>query len=185
VTGPGRSPDAGPDTGPDAGPDTGPDAGPDTGRPRGHVAVVGPSRVDDPRLLATAEEVGRRLAGAGAVVLTGGGPGVMAAASRGAVEAGGLTVGLLPGTDRAEADPAVLVAVPTGLGEMRNVLLVRAADAVVCVGGSWGTLSEVALAVRTGVPVCAVHGWDLPQDGPVPLPDAAAAAAWALVHLPD
>jgi uncharacterized protein (TIGR00725 family) len=157
---------------------------PEVAGPRGHVAVVGPSRVSDPVVLATAEEVGRRLAQAGALVVTGGGPGVMAAASRGAVDAGGLTVGLLPGTERTEADPAVTVAVPTGLGEMRNALIVRAADAVVCVGGSWGTLSEVALAVRTGVPVCAVHGWDLPGDGPVPVPDAAAAAAWALAHLP-
>ncbi|KWW99795.1 TIGR00725 family protein [Carbonactinospora thermoautotrophica] len=123
-----------------------------------YVAVVGPGDAG-PDLVALAEEVGARLARAGAVVLTGGLGGVMAAASRGAAEAGGLTVGLLPGADRAEANPHVRVAVPTGLGQGRNVLLVRACDVLICVGGSWGTLSEVALARRLGRPVVALAGW--------------------------
>ena len=75
--------------------------------------------------------------------------------------AGGVVVGLLPGTDRSAANPYVTVAIPTGLGELRNALLVRSSDVVVSVGGSWGTLSEVALAVRTGVPVVAIGGWTL------------------------
>ena len=72
---------------------------------------------------------------------------------------GGIVVGLLPGADRAQGDRHLTVAIPTGLGELRNGLVVRAADVVVAVGGSWGTLSEVALAVRTGVPVVAIEGW--------------------------
>jgi len=126
--------------------------------------VVGPSRPTRGQA-DLAERVGELLAEAGAVVVTGGMGGVMAAASRGARRRGGLSLGLLPGTSRAEANEHLDVAIPTGLGEMRNALLVRACDAVISVGGSWGTLSEVALATRTGVPVVALDGWDLPHDG--------------------
>lgn len=140
-----------------------------------HIAVVGPADAP-PHVLADAAAVGRLLAERGDIVLTGGLGGVMEAACRGAAEAGGLTVGLLPGLDRADAKPYVRVALPTGLGEMRNALLVRAVDAVVAVGCSWGTLSEIALAVRTGVPVVSLHGWDLP-DGPVPARDPEDAVA--------
>lgn len=135
-----------------------------------YVAVVGPGSAalaDDPggdRLLAAAREVGRLLADRGAVLLCGGGSGVMGAAAEGAAAAGGTSIGLLPGHDRAEGHPALSFALPTGLGELRNGLLVRAADRVVAVGCSWGTLSEIALAVRTGVPVAALDCWDLPDD---------------------
>jgi uncharacterized protein (TIGR00725 family) len=128
-----------------------------------YVAVVGPSQASADEL-AAAHALGRGLAERGHVVLCGGHGGVMEAVARGAAEAGGVVVGLLPGTDRAEANPHVTVAIPTGLGEMRNALLVRSSDVVVSVGGSWGTLSEVALAVRTGVPVVALHSWLLPGD---------------------
>jgi len=128
-----------------------------------YVAVVGPSAADEADL-ADAETVGRGLAQRGHVVLCGGHGGVMEAVARGAAQAGGIVVGLLPGTDRSTANPHVTVAIPTGLGEMRNALLVRSSDVVVSVGGSWGTLSEVALAVRTGVPVVALRGWSLPCD---------------------
>ena len=97
-----------------------------------------------------AEEVGRELAKRGAVLVCGGLGGVMEAACRGARSRGGVTLGLLPGTDRDEANGWVIVAVPTGLGEARNALVVRAADAVVAIGGGWGTLSEIALAMKTG-----------------------------------
>lgn len=106
-----------------------------------------------------AEEIGRGLAKAGAIVITGGGGGVMAGASRGAAEAGGLVLGLLPGTDRAAANEFVTVAIATGLGELRNGLIVRAADAAVAVGGAYGTLSEVALALGGGVPVVGWNTW--------------------------
>jgi hypothetical protein len=110
------------------------------------VAVVG----FGDRELSEAVEVGRLLAARDVVVVTGGRGGVMASASRGAFEAGGMTVGLLPGLDRAEANPFVRVAIPTGLGELRNGLVVRAADALIAVGGGYGTLSEVALALQAG-----------------------------------
>ncbi|MET0787673.1 MAG: TIGR00725 family protein [Cellulomonas sp.] len=128
-----------------------------------YVAVVGPSRASAEEL-AGAEAVGRGLAQRGHVVLCGGHGGVMEAVARGAAGAGGTVVGLLPGASRDEANPHVTVAIPTGLGELRNGLLVRASDVVVSVGGSWGTLSEVALAVRTRVPVVALLGWPLPGD---------------------
>ncbi|GAB2742982.1 SLOG cluster 4 domain-containing protein [Nocardioides pakistanensis] len=127
-----------------------------------YVAVVGPSAPDRPEIMASAEEAGRLLAGRGYVVVTGGLGGVMAAAARGAAEAGGTTVALLPGTDRADASPDHRIVIPTGMGEMRNALVVRSADAVLAIGGAWGTLSEIALAARTGVPVFAVDSWDLP-----------------------
>src|SRR5437867_13208871 len=118
---------------------------------RAYVAVVG-AGLPDPATDAIAEEVGRRLARAGAAVVCGGLGGVMAAACRGAQAAGGLTIGLLPGDDRSAANAWVTVAVPTGMGELRNGLVVRASDAVVAVGGGFGTLSEIALALKLGRP---------------------------------
>lgn len=150
-----------------------------TGTTQRYVAVVGPTDAGESGLR-DAHEVGRLVALAGAVVVTGGLGGVMAAASRGAVEAGGLTVGLLPGTDRHAGNPYLSVALPTGLGELRNGLIVRAADAVIAVGGSWGTLSEIALAVRTGVPVVILGGWAMPAEGPLIAATAAEAVARAL-----
>ena len=128
------------------------------------MAVVGPGDADHV-LLALAREVGAGLAHGGATVVTGGLGGVMAAAARGAREAGGTTVGLLPGEDRGDAATDLTVTLPTGLGEGRNLLVVRAAHAVVCIGGSWGTVSEVALAHRLGVPVVTVRGWTVLDDG--------------------
>jgi uncharacterized protein (TIGR00725 family) len=145
-----------------------------------YVAVVGPGD-HDPEAEHAAEAVGAALARAGAVVLTGGLAGVMAAASRGAAQAGGLTVGLLPGHDRADANQWVTVALATGLGELRNGLLIRCADAVIAVGGAYGTLSEVALALKTGVPVVGLDTWTI--DGIVPAATPGEAAASALQHL--
>jgi uncharacterized protein (TIGR00725 family) len=127
-----------------------------------YVAVVGPSAPDDPGVLDAARTAGALLAERGYVVVTGGLGGVMAAAAAGASDAGGTAVALLPDTDRASASPGHTVVIPTGMGEMRNALLVRAVDAVVAIGDGWGTLSEIALAARTGVPVLAVGSWDLP-----------------------
>jgi uncharacterized protein (TIGR00725 family) len=130
--------------------------------PAPHVAVVGRGDAGaDERELA--EQVGRRLAEEGAVVVCGGLGGVMEAACKGAREAGGTTVGILPGLDRREANPHVEVAIPTGLGEARNALVVRAADALVAVGGGYGTLSEIALALKTGRAVIGLGTWDLPD----------------------
>ncbi len=125
-----------------------------------------------------AETVGRGLGEAGATVITGGLGGVMAAASRGAAAAGATVVGLLPGRDRASANPWVTVAIATGLGELRNGLVVGAADALVAIGGAYGTLSEVALALKTGVPVIGLHTW--PIDGVEAVDTAEAAVRAAL-----
>ncbi len=124
------------------------------------MAVVGPGRASGDEL-AVAEAVGSELARRGAVVVCGGLGGAMEAACRGAKEAGGLTVGLLPGSDRSAANPFVDVAVATGLGEARNALVVRAADAVVAVGGGYGTLSEIAFGLKAGKPVVGLGGWDI------------------------
>ena len=121
------------------------------------VAVVGPADADA-TTCGLARSVGALLAASGVTVLTGGLGGVMAAAASGAICAGGTAIGLLPGSTRAEGSPHTVL-LPTGLGEMRNALLVRAADGVIAIGGSWGTLSEIALALRTGVPVVALRGW--------------------------
>ena len=131
-------------------------------RGRPYVAVVGPGSCDDAQA-ALAEEVGRLLAGADAVLVCGGLGGVMEAACRGAKREGGTTVGLLPGLDRGDANAYVDVAIPTGLGEARNVLVVRAADAVIAVGGEFGTLSEIAFALKTAKPVIGLGTWVLPQ----------------------
>jgi uncharacterized protein (TIGR00725 family) len=120
-----------------------------------------------------AEEVGRLLARRGAVVVCGGLGGVMEAACRGASRAGGTTVGVLPGLDRGAANPFVSVAVATGLGEARNALVVRAADALIAVGGAYGTLSEIALALKAGKPVIGLGTWEIDGVERVEGPEAA------------
>lgn len=128
------------------------------------VGVVGPGEATT-RDLERAEEVGTALAAADAILVCGGLGGVMEAACRGAAAAGGLTVGLLPGDDRRASNPWVSVALPTGLGEARNALLVRAADVLVAIGGGWGTLSEIALALRAGKAVIGLDTWMPVLDG--------------------
>jgi uncharacterized protein (TIGR00725 family) len=128
------------------------------------IAVVGPGDASAQEL-ATAEELGAEIAAAGAVLICGGLGGVMEAACRGARSRNGMTVGLLPGLDRGDANGWVQVAVPTGLGEARNALVVRAADAIVAVGGAWGTLSEIALGLKTGRPVLGLGTWELAREG--------------------
>ena len=140
-----------------------------------YVAVVGPADTARESDLRHATEVGRLLAAGGAVVLTGGHHGVMRAAAGGATGAGGVAIGLLPGLDRSAGAAEHTFLLPTGLGEMRNGLLVRAADAVVAVGCSWGTLTEIALARRTGVPLVLIDPWDLPDDVGTVVADATGA----------
>lgn len=141
-----------------------------------YVAVVGPGEASRDEL-AAAEVVGRGLAQRGAALVCGGRGGVMAAACRGAVQKGGLTIGILPGVDREEANQWVTVAIPTGLGELRNGLIVRAADAVIAVGGAYGTLSEIALALKTGVAVIGVGSWAIDGVQAVDSPEEAVARA--------
>jgi uncharacterized protein (TIGR00725 family) len=132
--------------------------------PPPYVAVVGPgvATTDED---AMAEEVGRLLARADAIVVNGGSTGVMEAASRGAASEGGTVVGILPGFDRAEANPYVTIALPSGMGEMRNALIARTADVLIAVGGEFGTLSEIAFALKIGKPVVGLRSWDLVRRG--------------------
>jgi hypothetical protein len=126
------------------------------------VAVIGdgdPRGPDAHRLLEWGEEVGQLLARSGAIVITGGLGGIMRAASRGAAGAGGQTIGVLPGADASEANEYVQVAIPTGLGVVRNLVVVTASDAVVAIGGRHGTLSEIGLALRMGRHVVALSSW--------------------------
>jgi uncharacterized protein (TIGR00725 family) len=147
------------------------------------VAVCGPGSATEEEER-WAEEIGRRLAEAGAVVVCGGLGGVMDAAARGAAARGGTSVGILPGEDRIGAGEHLTVSIPTGMGEARNAIIVRAADVVIAVGGEWGTLSEIALARKMGKPVVALRSWDLGERGSgivqAASPEAAVAEALAL-----
>ncbi len=131
---------------------------------RPYVAVVGGGEAHE-SALGAAEEVGRELAKRGAVLLCGGLGGVMEAACRGAKTEGGTTVAILPTDDRSSANAYVDVAIATGMGEARNALVVRAADVVVAVDGEFGTLSEIALALRTGTPVVGIDTWEMSIGG--------------------
>jgi uncharacterized protein (TIGR00725 family) len=146
-----------------------------------YVAVIGPSTAG-PDEMAAAEEAGRLLAGRGCVVVCGGLDGVMEAVARGARETGGTVVGLLPGTDRGQGNVHLTVSITTGLGEMRNALVVRAADVVLAIGGAYGTLSEIAFALRTGVPVVGIGTWALDDVVVAPGPVEAVELALALAE---
>ena len=114
-----------------------------------------------------AEEVGRELAKRGVVVVTGGLAGIMEAVCRGAKEAGGLTIGVLPGTDPADANPYVDIPICTGIGYARNLVVVRSGRAVIAVSGAYGTLSEIAHALGDGIPVIGLSTWSIAREGKV------------------
>lgn len=123
-----------------------------------YIGVIGTGERKEP-YYSLAYEVGRLVAKNGAVLVCGGLGGVMEAAARGASEAGGVSIGILPGISRAEANQYITYAIPTGMGEMRNALIVRTSDVLIAVGGGSGTLSEIALAVKTGKPVIGLKTW--------------------------
>lgn len=129
-----------------------------------YIAVVGPS-AGTPAELAIGEAVGRGVAEAGGVLVCGGMGGVMESAAGGCADAGGRSVGILPTASRLEANPYLTIAVATGMGEGRNAIVVRTADAVIAVHGEWGTLSEIALALKMGKPVVGIGTWELAKDG--------------------
>lgn len=130
------------------------------------IAVIGQGAPDAGPVADAAEACGRLVAGAGATLVTGGLRGVMAAASRGARRAGGTVVAVLPGTDRSAATPDADVVVCTGVGEARDLAVVASADAVIAVGGGWGTLAEIGLARKLGRPVVLLGSWRLgPPEG--------------------
>jgi uncharacterized protein (TIGR00725 family) len=128
------------------------------------IAVIGDSSCS-PEHAKLAESVGELLAKRGATVICGGLGGVMEAACRGAKSKGGLTVGILPGQDSSAANPWVDIPVATGIGEARNVAVVKSARAVIAVGGSFGTLSEIAYALKGNIPVIGLNTWSLARNG--------------------
>ena len=141
------------------------------------ISVIGSGGEHEAR----AEEVGRLLAERGCTVVTGGRGEVMAAAARGAKAAGGTTIGILPGESRADADPWIDHAVATGIGHARNLAVVASGDAVIAVGGSWGTLAEIGFARRLGRPVVILEpGWRLEGVERAGTPGEAVARALAL-----
>jgi len=124
------------------------------------IAVIGGRRVKR-GLLSMAEEVGRLIAEQGAVLLCGGLGGIMEASAKGAKDAGGLTIGILPQDDKDSANPYIDVPVATGLGIGRNVIIARTADALVAIGGQYGTLSEIAFSLQMKKPVVGIQTWDV------------------------
>lgn len=127
------------------------------------IAVIGGSDCT-PEEARLAEVVGREIARSGSVLVCGGLGGIMAAASKGASAEGGLTIGILPGDDRQTANPYVHIPIVTNLGEARNVIIVKSADAVIAVGGGYGTLSEIGHALRNGTPVVGLNTWSLSRN---------------------
>jgi uncharacterized protein (TIGR00725 family) len=134
---------------------------------RRYAAVIGPGRCDE-EIAELCHDVGRGLAVAGFTLVTGGEYGAMEAASRGASEAGGMVVGLLPGSDRTRANRFSDVTVVTGIGHARNLSVVASADVVVAVGGEWGTLSEIGYAGVLGRPLVLLAGWRLEHASRMP-----------------
>lgn len=128
------------------------------------IAVIGNSKASAQEIK-LAEEIGREIAKSGAVLVCGGLDGVMEAACRGASSAGGLTVGILPGTDRKDANQYVQIPIVTGIGYARNVIVVKSAQAVIAVGGGYGTLTEIGYALKNGIPVIGFDTWILARNG--------------------
>jgi len=127
------------------------------------IAVIGGSEpsIEEAQL---AEAVGRELAKQGAILICGGMGGVMEAACRGASSEGGITIGILPGDSRQAANPYVQIPIVTGIGYARNIAVVKSAQAVIAVGGSYGTLSEISYALQSGIPVIGLDTWSLSRN---------------------
>lgn len=152
------------------------------------IGVIGGSEAS-PQVAELAEEVGREIARQGAVLVCGGLGGVMEAACRGASDADGLTVGILPGENRLAANPYVRIPIVTGLGYARNVTVVKSAQAIIAIDGSYGTLSEIGHALQSGIPVIGLKTWALSIDGhaddsiiPADSPKDAVSKALALIN---
>lgn len=127
------------------------------------IAVIG-GRQPSSEEARLAEEVGRELAKQGAILVCGGLGGVMEAACKGASSEGGLTIGILPGDSRQAANPYVQIPIVTGMGYARNVAVVKSAQAVIAIGGSYGTLSEISHALQSGIPVISLNTWALSKN---------------------
>ncbi len=135
-----------------------------SGKRKKIIAVIGGSE-PSPEEAKLAEEVGRELAREGATLVCGGLGGVMEAACRGASSEGGVTIGILPGDSPKAANPYVQIPIATGIGYARNIAVVKSAQAVIAIGGSYGTLSEIAHARQSGIPVIGLNTWSLSRNG--------------------
>lgn len=130
------------------------------------ISIIGEAR-QTPEMTALAEEVGVELGRRGITLVCGGGLGVMEAVCRGAKSAGGTTVGILPSSDPEAANPWVDIPIPTGLGQGRNVIIARSGRAVIAIGGRYGTLTEIAHALKGGIPVIGLRTWTLSKQGAI------------------
>ena len=149
--------------------------------PSFYLAVVGAGNAS-PEIYELALQVGREAAGRGWIVMTGGLTGVMEAAARGAREAGGLTLGILPGGDRKEANPFITIAVATHIRHARNSIIAHTADALIAVDGEYGTLSEVALGLKLSKPVVGLRpAWKIAGMAEAKTPTEAVEMVWARV----
>ena len=148
------------------------------------IAVIGGGQCS-PQEAEVAEAVGRELAKKGAILVCGGKSGVMEAACKGASAEGGITIGILPGDSRQAANPYVQIPIVTGIGYARNVVVVKSAQAVIAIGGNYGTLSEISHALESGIPVIGLNTWSLsrkgqPDNSIIPAQDPAEAVDKAL-----
>ena len=132
-----------------------------------YISVIGAGR-SDPVTDALAEEVGRLIARAGAFLVCGGMGGVMEAVCRGARDEGGVTIGILPGLDRRDGNPHLAYSICTGIGHARNLAVAASGDAVIAIGGEYGTLSEIGLAAKTGRRVVLLGSWEISKQGEMP-----------------
>ena len=128
------------------------------------IAVIGGGQCSN-KEAKVAEEVGRELARHGAILVCGGLGGVMEAACRGASAEGGITIGILPGENRQAANPYVQIPIVTGMGYARNIAVVKSAQAVIAIGGNYGTLSEIAHTLQSGIPIIGLNTWSLSKNG--------------------
>jgi uncharacterized protein (TIGR00725 family) len=128
------------------------------------IGVIGGSEIS-PQIAKLAEEVGREIARQNAVLVCGGLGGVMEAACKGASEEGGMTIGILPGDNRRTANPYVKIPIVTGIGYARNVAVVKTAQAIIAINGSYGTLTEIGHALQSGIPVVGLETWSISIDG--------------------
>ena len=153
------------------------------------IAVIGNSKASAQEIK-LADIIGREIAKSGAILVCGGLDGVMEAACRGAVSEGGITIGILPGTDRKDANQYVKIPIVTGIGYARNIIVVKSVQAVIAVGGGYGTLTEIGYALKSGLPVIGLGTWELSQkektdDAIIRVDNAVDAVAIALEMISD
>ena len=146
------------------------------------IGVIGPAQASD-KEYKTAEEVGREIARRNGILLCGGLGGVMEAACLGAKSEGGLTIGIIPGSSKSDANPYVDIPIVTGMSHVRNIIVVRSSDAIIAIGGSYGTLSEIAFALKLEIPIIGINTWEVsPEIKKVTTPKEAVDLAFSLAR---